>query len=267
MKVTAITGYTMFSVMVITEIINIAQVTNSIVGRPAAIRERVLTLFVIISLSALLPPLIAYFAGDRATKVKSKLEHHYNGVLFGVTAFWLWLFTTTISWQWIPIPDVPFIPGQIMQFWPSFAVALVMMILGIWYIVVHKQNSLIKFKPFQLLLMGSFAGVFIMSGISLLATIQHKDNNLSAALYSVIPLGTLVVMLVISFISSRSAKNNYVVRLTDATVAAAIGGLATTIAGGIFSRIYSDSTVVIILCSMTGLAAWAAYIHAIRRAS
>jgi hypothetical protein len=150
-------------------------------------------------LGALIPTLVAYAFGSHDTYRKNRLLHHYNGVLFGIVAYWIAL--TTIG---IPI-STSNIYSQIDPSWGPFVVnvipaiiaVIIMAVVGAFYAKQKAhQQGILAYHPFQAvvvlsLLFGTIAP-FIQS-----FSYTHGDSGMVWA--SVIEIALLLVFIGISY--------------------------------------------------------------------
>lgn len=119
---------------------------------------------------AVLPTLLSYFIGDRLTHSKNKLVHHFDGVLFGIAAFWISLFigyfsTDAITWLRSIFPDT--FAHVMNSAWQIAVPALIMTMTAYAYTHQRKsKSSLIEFRPYQMVLFSSITlfGISVLVG-------------------------------------------------------------------------------------------------------
>lgn len=136
---TAIFGYVLFALVVISAVLSFASLVLSIQGSRGALPQvRNLFLFIgISSLASLIPPLIAYFVGERGTKTRSPREHHNNGVLIALLATTLGVTLSSLPYSFsIPVYTALGIYSQLPG--PLLALAIVA---GLVYWYMHTQRN------------------------------------------------------------------------------------------------------------------------------
>lgn len=139
--------------------------------------------------TALAPPLVGYLAGDGATRSRSKLIHHYNGVLFGVLGVWLWLVATMLTaytQQWFPISTE--FEQLLLNLAPAVVAALITIGLGVHYArKTGHQTPLIDYTPYRSAIIASAAVLIVSVGV---AAIASGDFGSSVAMTLLINLVT-----------------------------------------------------------------------------
>lgn len=268
LKYTVIFGYALLISALLLEIIGAGLLINNIaMNHSGEMRSRFITVIILMSASVIIPPLISYFTGELSTKKKlSTLTHHFNGVLFASTAFILWLLLTTVNFRWVIQPDISFIPGRFMQFWPALPVIIIMIALGIGYAKSKTNDSALSFKPFNITLLVS---VFGWISIGLYNLVERMSNSyaVQSFTHSILPdaLTTLVIMgmFICAYNLHLSRQYPLLKRASSAATTTVIGILILSIIAQLAARMtMHSSTLTISLVSVAlGLSLWLIYIR------
>ena len=105
---TVVFGYGLFALIVLGALLWTVIPLSNALFYPTSRHFNIIMLMISFVASAVLPAIVSYKVGDRATHTKNKGLHHYNGVLFGVAAFWL---ATVFSYvAWAPLASISEIP-------------------------------------------------------------------------------------------------------------------------------------------------------------
>lgn len=228
-KITIIFGYSLFALLVLATTISTIIPFGSMLLNPTVRHLNVAVLLVSLVAGAILPPLVSYLIGDRATHSKSKLDHHFNGVLFGIASYWLSTFFFFIASDVISNIRSAFSEplATAIVSWPILPTLIILTAVAFGY-VKSKQKvvSVLEYKPYQLSL---FVGVVATFAYIL----SHQSYGLDmmqvmSMLYVVVPvvlIGLAYLTLPTRLYSSLSA------RLAGAVVAVSVGFIASSIAG------------------------------------
>jgi len=187
-QVTTVFGYILFALSVVSLTLYTVIPFGSILFVPGAQDFSVALILISLVAGAVLPPLVAYILGDKATKKRGKLDHHFNGVLFAIAAYWLSNVLALINSDGITqireIFPEPF--ATIINAWPVYLVILVMSITAIIFVRNKKKITLLEFRPYQYILLGSIIAQF---GYGIVYSFFHDPNRfMPVALYCGIPL-------------------------------------------------------------------------------
>lgn len=181
--------------------------------------------------TALAPSLVGYLTGDSATRSKSKLVHHFNGVLFGVLGVWLWVLLTMVvgySQQWLPASSMldPIVYGLA----PAVIAALVTIALGVRYARVTKhQVSLIDYKPYQVLVISSAVLLVLVTGAAGAIAAQYGEFFTLMLTYIIVPLLFMLIATSAGYWIIGKAGGDVWERVTRSLVAVGFALLALTI--------------------------------------
>ena len=270
-KYTVIFGYALFISIILLEIIGSGLLINNILAHSTTpMRSRFVTVIILMSLSATLPPLISYFAGELSTKKKlSALTHHFNGILFAGTAFMVWLLLITANFQLLTLPDIPFIPGRFVQFWPALATIIIMIALAIGYAKRKTKDTVLSFKPFTVTLLAATVGS-ILTGLHSQMDVIKNSHTLDALVNNALPgaLGTLVIlgMLIFAYSLKASRQHDPLKRAATAATMTLIGTLALGAIGQLGARFMTAEFSALnfsIATALLGLCIWIVYLRSI----
>ena len=135
------TGYGLFALifagLAITTIIPFA----GLLANPRVLHMNVLITLLSFTVGVLLPFIVAYVIGDKAARSKNKRLHHYDGVMFGLLAYWLALLFGQIGYYAsVVLPlDMSWQLGLVFsQFWPVLATAAVSLFIAVHY---HRKRA------------------------------------------------------------------------------------------------------------------------------
>ena len=269
-KYTVIFGYALFISIILLEIIGAGLFINNLSAHSdSPMYPRYVTVITLMSLSAILPPLLSYFAGELSTKKKlSALTHHFNGILFAGTAFIVWLLLVTMNFGLI-IPDsIAGIPGRFMQFWPALATIIIMLILAISYAKSKTRDTVLSFKPFAITLLTTTLGSILIGLYSQIEALKYArsfdalvNNALPGALNVLLGIG----MLVFAYYLSALRQHPPFKRAAIAATIALIGTLALGVFGQVGARFMTHlSALSISLVTLVlGLSIWLFYLYLI----
>jgi hypothetical protein len=239
-KVTIAFGYSLFAITIITLIIFTIIPFGGLAFDPHTINHtNTIILLITLVAGAIGPTLISYFLGDRATHIRNKTSHHYNGVLFGIAAYWMTLFFDFTSigtgiFSGIMQDNSLFFP-IVNNAWPIVTTSIIMIIVALTY-AKHQKNksSVLEHRPYRIVLIGSFVAFigFLLIGYA------SQNFNSDDTLLSVLSLLTPIIITIVAFavLKSQSSKS---VRLATSIVVMSIGAIASSLAGQIISSVVS----------------------------
>lgn len=196
-------GYILFSLLVIATLISTTIPFGMLLFNPNALHYNVAITLIALTLGALLPALLGYIIGDHSVKTKSKLSHHFTGVLFGLLAYWIMMLLTVFIATPLEFSESNRnINLLIVNLAPSIGVIVIATTLTITHIRSRQANQdIIIYKPFSSLLAAS---VVILPLWSL---IQNIVTN-SVSIYTFVPFIIVTVAGSISYLSFGKAKIN-----------------------------------------------------------
>ena len=269
-KYTVIFGYALFISIILLEIIGTGLFINNLSAHSdSPMYPRYVTVITLMSLSAILPPLISYFAGELSTKKKlSALTHHFNGILFAGTAFIVWLLLVTMNFSLI-IPDsIAGIPGRFVQFWPALATIIIMLILAIGYAKSKAKDTVLSFKPFAITLLTATLGSILIglySQIDALKSIHSFDALINNALPGALSTLVSTAMLLFAYSLKSLQQHPPLMRATVAATIVLIGALALGIASQLGARFMTELSALHIsfITTLLGLGIWIMYLRSV----
>jgi len=219
--------------------------------------------------TALAPPLIGYFAGDGATRAKSKLVHHYNGVLFGVLGVWVWLVATMLStYTQFLIPISTTFENTLLILSPAIIAALVTITLATYYArSARHQGLLIDYKPYRWALIISATTLILSVGASALMTIDYgNDLAMSLLINLVTPAAFVLAAVVAGYWILGRAGGTRGERLTRSLVAVGFSIVGLTLFGQLVSLITQWQPISIFYGIGFVAIVWLTYLLLLRRA-
>ena len=265
-NITIVFGYSLFILIVISVIVSTIIPWTNIYFSPHVNQLNALVFMVSLAAGVILPTLISYFLGDRATHVKNKASHHYNGVLFGIAAYWLSLVfavigSYTISAMRDAFPSV--VLSAIVNGWPILATTIVMIFVAVSYARHQKKKaSVMEHTLYQWVLAGSIITLFTLGIINQIMT------DFSYLVSILIPMFITVIAILVSYVALRNQPSPPV-RLMSAIVATTIGLVALTVATQLAASIFFIGPTItpIFIASGFGLIVWVGYLGIVGRRS
>lgn len=224
-KITVLFGYGLFAFTVLTLIFSTIIPFGSALFYPTARHLSIIVLLIAFIAVAILPALLAYILGDKATHAKNKNLHHYNGVLFAVASYWLAFLFSSITYGWymeVSQLQPPF--SSLVGFLMPIVLAIaVMMVVAIAYAKKQKGSvSVLEYRPYQLVLAGSIVAF-------MLDMLRYQDvtNNtiLISLAYTIIP----VILTAVSYWVLPKAKASRWAHFTDALIAMSFATISATL--------------------------------------
>ena len=216
-----ITGYTLFILLLIAVLISTTIPMGMMLFNPRVLHYNVAVLAVALTIGALLPFLVGYLIGDRSTKSKNKINHHFNGVLFGLLGYW----TMTLSTVFIMLPAELF--GDDVKTRVIVANIIPTIITGAIAIILatmhnrsrHAKGDVIDYKPFSLVLIGSIV-------LMVLSSIVNNFVTNSVGFYTFIGPAVLLVLGPAVYVSLRGAKLTTYAKATWTAVSLSVAFMA-----------------------------------------
>jgi hypothetical protein len=260
-KVTTIFGYILFALTVLSFLFTTAIPFGFSLQYPTARHLNIIVIILVFGITAILPALVSYLIGDRATHAKNKALHHYNGVLFGIAAYWV-----AILFSWVGFSSVLFVssypyplPLIVNNVIPVILTIILMAVIAINY--AKKRNnklSVLQYQPFQVTLITSVLIGFVYPYVS---------GNFAAGFMAVI--GTLAIPVVFTAIAYKVLAKYHITRLTglsDALVALSMGWIATWLASTFITTAMREPSqlsfqIASILAYVVGLVAYVTYLY------
>lgn len=263
------TSYVLFTLVLIGVITSTIIPFMHLLMQPQVLRVNVFIFLISLTAGALLPVIISYITGDVATRSKNKTLHRYNGVIFGLLAWWLAVLFGTINANYllVHIQDTfsSVVPVAIANAWPILATAATVSILAYFYHKkATKKHGVIVYKPYQFTLLSVVFIVTILLPLSQLLDFGGNASYTIDANYVAISISTCVALLAISLVVLRNTKTTNsekvilsIIGITIASVALyAISQLLpyVTLNGNIINTIWSLTPFVI------SIIIWAIYL-------
>lgn len=261
-KTTITLGYSLFTIYIIAVLISIITF-GKILFEPEINRLNVIIMLLFITSHMVIPTLVSYFIGDKVTHAKNKLLHHYNGILFGLSAFWLSSFSQNLSYITPTIANdanTPFIIGRIVSAWPILLTVAIMTVIAIWYNKNQKNNkTMLQYFPFQVVLFGSIIGylLFIVINGSLTTNADLVSN--------LVPIGLMIISTTISYFVIKKTDNSIPTQITQSILAVTIGLISMLTTATLISYSSLDSSMSWSISFFTGLMTWIIYLVIMHR--
>jgi hypothetical protein len=211
-----VSGYILFALLVIAVLLETIPQAIMLFD-PRILRYNVALFMVALILGSLLPAFLAYVIGDHAVKSKSKLSHHFNGVLFGLLSLWIMYIYAMI----VSIPPEYFAASLtarviLINSLPIIVVTVITSILTIAHVRSRQAKSdILEYKPYSVLLIGSIVLLPVWSLINGIVT-------QSLSLYSFVPLLILVVLGVTSYATLRNSQLNVFTKVAWSAVSVSV---------------------------------------------
>lgn len=255
---TVVFGYSLFALIVLGTILWTVIPLSNALFYPTSRHFNIIALMISFVAAAILPALASYVLGDRATHNKNKALHHYNGVLFGVAAFWV---ATALSFVgWAPLASinelpVPF-PSVLASAVPIILAVAVMAFVAITYAKKKKNSSsVLEHRPYQIVLVGSILAFNLSIAMS-------GNYDSSVKLWEIIaPYAYLMVLVVVSYRVLAKYHVSRFARLTDALIAMSFSYITMTSIGSYVAFLNLHWSVTLIWSYIIALVVWVAYLY------
>lgn len=215
-------------------------------------------LFAMLALAGLLAPLAAFMIGDRSTKVRSRYEHFYNGVLFAFMVVWLSMFFTYYVAPLMPGFKLPLVSSDFNALWPVIIALVISIVIGVEYGYKRHQKLLHEYLPFQLALVLPLLALILGSAWGLLHQLASPYPS-AYGMVIVVPLLLWLVLLGISYYLSTERTMSG--KVTESCVSASIGLFAVMIASQIPFYGFGLATDILVP-SAIGTLVWLAFVYA-----
>lgn len=213
--------------------------------------------FLLVMVAALIPPLAAYLVGDKATKVRSEYEHHYNGILFAFLTVWLGLAVTVVAGSTLGEVRIPYLDAELNRLWPAAIALMIAIAIGISYGAHRHQKPLHDYLLFKLVFIGALA-TFIAAGfISTLVDILSPYPSIYGWAL-LVPIAIVVLMMVVPLTLSK--EKTFTGKLMEAMLAVSAGIFAIMVASQIpFSGLGIATSIVV--PALVGIVTWLAFLY------
>jgi len=204
-----VAGYILFSLLVIGTLVSTTIPFGILLFNPRVLHFNVAVTLFALTVGAVLPVFTGYIIGDRSVKTKSKLSHHFTGILFGLLAYWIMI----LLGSFIAIPS-EFLQDNrnarmiVMNLLPAVSVGVIATILSVAHVRSrYVKQDILMYRPFSISLIVSIVI------LPVLVLVQNVMIN-SIGVYSFVPLIIVAVSGVVSYVTLHKAKlsaNNKVV--------------------------------------------------------
>ena len=255
-KITTVFGYSLFALMVISFLATTAIPFSFTLQHPTARHFNIVVMIVVFAISVILPALASYFIADKATHSKNKALHHYNGVLFGVTAYWVSMVFSWIGFYSIFGMSSPYpIPLIVSNVSPVILTIIVMAIIATYY--AKKQingTSVLQYKLFQIVLILSVVGAFLVPYIN-----GPADFNVIAG--STLWLFVPIITIGIAYKVLAKYQTTRLARLSDALIAMSLGWVTIWVVNSFTAYLQLPYQVASIPGYIAGLAVFVTYLY------
>lgn len=253
-KITVAFGYGLFALIIISTITSTVIPYTMLLMNPTVKHFNVAIFLVAFLAAAILPVLVSYIFGDRATHAKNKLAHHYNGVLFGIAGYWLSmsLISSFLTFIYTDLQSVfPELAVLIFNGVPILALLIVMLIVAITYALHQKKkDSVLQHAPYQVILIG----VFTLHIVILLVSLFMQPNEY--AVWSLVYIFVFLAMIAISYKCVAKLHSSRVTRLSAAVIAVSIPYVISIVASQFITYIEYSLFVPLGI----GILAWIVYL-------
>lgn len=195
------TGYILFTLLIVAVILSTVIPFGKMLFDPRVLHYNVALFTIALTIGALLPATLGYVIGGTSIRSKSKLSHHFNGVVFGLLAYWIMMIVS--AFVSIPSEHLVTSPGVravLVNLLPSIGVAIISTVLAVAHVRSRQtKQDIIEFKPFSVVLVAS---IVLLPVWSLVNNILTQN----VGWYSFMPLAITVVIGVLSYATLHRSK-------------------------------------------------------------
>lgn len=194
-------GYILFALLAVATLISVTVPYTVLLFNPKVLHVNVAVTLIAFTVGALLPVLLGYLIGDHAIKSKSKLNHHFTGVLFGLLAYWIMMLpvmfvVSPIDWMTSNHNAGLIIANTL----PAVIVAVVACVLAIAHVKGrYAKQDIIAYRPFVVVLIAAILPLPLWSLLQNVLT-----NNIG--IHTFVPLIVFAVASIIPYIGLRNIK-------------------------------------------------------------
>lgn len=225
-KTTIIFGYSLFCLIVISFLVSTAIPFSFTLQYPGARHFNIIVMVLVFGISTILPALASYFIADKATHSKNKPLHHYNGVLFGIAAYWAVMLLGWLGFDSIfSVNEAPFPAPMVVSNVIPVVVTIILMAATALLYARKKTNktSVLYYPPFQVILIISAVGAFIYPYV--IGFFEVNFTILSLALFLIPLIATLIAYIVLGRLQEPRLA-----RLCEGVIAMSIGWVSMVLA-------------------------------------
>ncbi len=215
----------------------------------------IVTLGVVFATALFLPALVSYFIGDKVTHSNKKSLHHYNGVLLGLTAYWIATLVSWINFKTVfGIRDDSYPALIIVTNIPAVVFTIIVIsILAVFFAKNQKNNaSILHYFPFQLTFIIAVIGTFVAPYVVL-----ASDFSFDSIIYLLIP----IIATATAYAVLKKQKLSRLSRIGDALVALSVGWIAIWPGSSFLSFFQLPYQIINIGSYIFGLVIFAAYLY------
>jgi len=197
-----ITGYILFALLIVAVLLSTTIPFGRMLFDPRVLRNNVAVITVALTVGAILPVFVGYMIGDHSVKSKSRLSHHFSGILFGLLAYWLMTLMSVL----VLIPNELSMGYNariiLINLIPSIGVAFITTILAIAHVRSRQaKHDVLEYKPFSVVLISSIAVLPIWSLVNNIVT-----NSVN--LYTFVSPTIIIGLGLVSYVSLRKTRLN-----------------------------------------------------------
>jgi hypothetical protein len=258
-KVTVVFGYGLFVLAILNLIISTVIPWTGLLLSPYPVQKtNVAVQLVSFIFAVVLPPLVGYILGQKMTHRHDRLTHHFNGVLFGIVAYWVSVFTGFVAVDTIqPIRNTFSEPwATVITSWPIVATLVVMSGLAFYYAHNMKQkDSVLHDRVYQFAL---FAGVVSIPVYEILFLVRYYD--VGSLIYDVVVLAAILGCIIISRYAIHRFQPTQKNPLSLSVIAVSVGLITMQLAGEIIALITPWYLTNQIGSAIAGIIAWLLYL-------
>lgn len=213
-----IIGYILFSLLIIETLISTIIPYGIILFSNPEVFYRSGSVNIITLVSGgLLPPLLSYIIGNNSVKTKSRLNHHFTGMLFGLLSFWIMLaliFGITIPPEFLQDHLIARI--VLINTLPILGVVVVSTVLAVAHARgQYAKQDILEYKPFSVSL------IIATLSLPIWFFIQNLAVNI-VGVNTITPLVMIAISGSISFITLQKTKLSTYTKLAWAAVSTTI---------------------------------------------
>ena len=224
-RTTIIFGYGLFAVQVLS--LFISRIVPWVSSAFDSERQLdVPVLLILLVTGVILPPVVSYIMGYRATNSILISERRFNGVLLGIASYWISQFFGGINSGLIAgIRDV--LPESLAAGWPSLLTIALMAAVALHYSKSkNSQSSLLENRPYQIAL---FAGLLAILSFFIVRS-YYSDFTLLMTCVAFILIPSILILLSYKALLPASRFSAPTTRLTMAVIAVGIGFISSAVA-------------------------------------
>lgn len=263
------TGYTLFALLIVAVLMSTTIPMGMMLFRPDVLHGNIIVMLLALSVGAILPLLLAYLIGDGAVKTKYAIRKHFNGVLFGLLAYWVMTFPVLFYPESQLLNDNASLRITVYNLVPAMIAAAIAGLIATLYLYNTKADrDLHEYKPFSVVLVGSIVVLQIWQ------IVYGVMNGGFSAISFIAPAVGLFIG-IISYITLAKTKLTPTHKVTWAAISVSVLFVALFVASQLFSSFASlvspqgstqvQQTITTALGIIAPLVVWTAYWRAQRK--